>query len=141
MAVSVFDLFKIGIGPSSSHTVGPMRAAKMFVELLDKQGILSKTTRICAQMYGSLGLTGVGHGTDKGVLLGLMGYAPESVPMDEIQARLDEVALDQRIRLLDQHEVAFQFKQDLIMHRRQALAEHPNGMKFAAYDAQGEQLI
>lgn len=141
MAVSVFDLFKIGIGPSSSHTVGPMRAAKMFVELLDKQGFLAKTTRICAQMYGSLGLTGVGHGTDKGVLLGLMGYTPEDVPMDSIQARLDEVALDQRIRLLDKHEVAFQFKHDLILHRRQALAEHPNGMKFTAYDADGAELI
>ena len=141
MAVSVFDLFKIGIGPSSSHTVGPMRAAKMFVELLEKQGLLGKTTRLCAQMYGSLGLTGVGHGTDKGVLLGLMGYTPEDVPMDVIQDRLDEVALDQRLRLLDKHEVAFQFKRDLIMHRRQALAEHPNGMKFTAYDANDELLI
>ena len=141
MAVSVFDLFKIGIGPSSSHTVGPMRAAKMFVELLEKQGWLSKTTRIGVQLYGSLGLTGVGHGTDKGVLLGLMGYTPEDVPMDVIQDRLDEVALDQRLRLLDKHEVAFQFKRDLIMHRRQALAEHPNGMKFTAYDANDELLI
>ncbi len=141
MAVSVFDLFKIGIGPSSSHTVGPMRAAKMFVELLDKQGLLGKTTRVCAQLYGSLGLTGVGHGTDKGVLLGLMGYMPETVPMNEIQMRLDEVALDQRIRLLDKHDVAFQFKSDLIMHRRQALAEHPNGMKFSAHDANNELLI
>lgn len=141
MAVSVFDLFKIGIGPSSSHTVGPMRAAKMFVELLEKQDWLSNTTRICVQLYGSLGLTGVGHGTDKGVLLGLMGYTPEDVPMDAIQDRLSEVALDQRLRLLDKHEVAFQFKRDLIMHRRQALAEHPNGMKFAAYDANDELLI
>ena len=134
MAVSVFDLFKIGIGPSSSHTVGPMRAAKMFVELLEKQAVLTRTTRVCAQLYGSLGLTGIGHGTDKGVLLGLMGYTPEEIPMDHIQMRLDEVALDQRIRLLDAHEVAFQFKHDLVMHRRQALAEHPNGMKFTAYD-------
>ena len=140
MAVSVFDLFKIGIGPSSSHTVGPMRAAKMFVEYLDKHDCLSQTTRLSAQLYGSLGLTGVGHGTDKGVLLGLMGYAPESVPMDEIQARLDEVALDQRIRLLGRHDVAFQFKRDLIMHKRQALAEHPNGMKFTAYDANDNVL-
>ena len=141
MAVSVFDLFKIGIGPSSSHTVGPMRAAKMFVELLEKQAILTRTTRVCAQLYGSLGLTGIGHGTDKGVLLGLMGYTPEEIPMDHIQMRLDEVALDQRIRLLDAHEVAFQFKHDLVMHRRQALAEHPNGMKFTAYDGEGIELI
>ena len=141
MAVSVFDLFKVGIGPSSSHTVGPMRAAKMFVELLDKQGLLSQTARVVVQLYGSLGLTGVGHGTDKGVLLGLMGYAPENVPINEIQAQLDAVALDQTICLLDQQTVRFQFKHDMIMHRRQAMAEHPNGMKFAAYDANGALLI
>ena len=141
MAVSVFDLFKIGIGPSSSHTVGPMRAAKMFVELLDKHSLLTQTTRVRAQLYGSLGLTGIGHGTDKGVLLGLMGYTPEDIPMPIIQHRLDEVALDQRIRLLGKHEVAFQFKHDLILHRRQALAEHPNGMKFTAYDGNGIVLI
>ena len=141
MAVSVFDLFKIGIGPSSSHTVGPMRAAKMFVELLDKDGILKNTTRVCAQMYGSLGLTGVGHGTDKGVLLGLLGYAPDSVPIERVQAELDEIALDQKIKLLGHHAVEFKVKNDMIMHRRQALAEHPNGMKFTAYDAAGAVLL
>ncbi len=141
MAVSVFDLFKIGIGPSSSHTVGPMRAAKMFVEYLSKHDLLARTTRLSVQLYGSLGLTGLGHGTDKGVLLGLMGFNPDDVPIERIQSELDIVLLDQRIKLLGTHEVDFVFKRDLIMHRREAMAEHPNGMKFTAFDAQGVELI
>ena len=141
MAVSVFDLFKIGIGPSSSHTVGPMRAAKMFAEHLHKHDLLSETSRVRAQMYGSLGLTGVGHGTDKGVLLGLMGDAPDTVPIETVQDELDKVALDQRINLMGTHNVAFSLKHDLILHRRQALAEHPNGMKFTAYDHADNVII
>lgn len=135
MAVSVFDLFKIGIGPSSSHTVGPMRAAKLFVEYLQNHNLLDSTVRLRAQMYGSLGLTGVGHGTDKGVLIGLLGYMPDNVPFETIQDELDLISLNQRIKLLGSHDVAFSLKHDLILHRRQALAEHPNGMKFTAYDA------
>lgn len=141
MAVSVFDLFKIGIGPSSSHTVGPMRAARMFVEHLSKHELLNQTTRVSVQLYGSLGLTGLGHGTDKGVLLGLMGHAPETVDMVAIQPQLDAILLDQTITLLGQKTVAFVFKRDLILHRREALAEHPNGMKLTAYDAEGTPLI
>ncbi|MGL4766953.1 MAG: L-serine ammonia-lyase [Formosimonas sp.] len=141
MAVSVFDLFKIGIGPSSSHTVGPMRAAKMFVEFLEREGLLTQTCRVSAQMYGSLGLTGVGHGTDKGVLLGLLGYAPDSVPIERVQDELDAIALDQKIKLLGQHSVEFKVKNDMVMHRRQALAEHPNGMKFTAFAADGTLLV
>lgn len=140
MAISTFDLFKIGIGPSSSHTVGPMRAAKMFVEALNKDELLVQTSRVCVQMYGSLGLTGVGHGTDKGILLGLLGHAPDTVPIETVQDALDLVALDQKIKLLGLHSVDFSIKQDLIMHRRQAMAEHPNGMKFSAYDAAGVLL-
>ena len=141
MAVSVFDLFKIGIGPSSSHTVGPMRAAKMFAEHLQKHDLLSETSRVRAQMYGSLGLTGVGHGTDKGVLLGLLGYAPDTVPIETVQSELDTIALDQRICLLHEREVSFSLKHDLILHRRQALAEHPNGMKFTAYDTADNVIV
>ncbi|TDR31140.1 L-serine ammonia-lyase [Hydromonas duriensis] len=141
MAVSVFDLFKIGIGPSSSHTVGPMRAAKMFAESLQKNEWLAQTNRVRAQMYGSLGLTGVGHGTDKGVLLGLLGYSPDTVPIETVQDELDKIALDQRIFLLGTHEVGFSLKHDLILHRRQALAEHPNGMKFTAYDADDNAIV
>lgn len=141
MAVSVFDLFKIGIGPSSSHTVGPMRAAKLFAEHLHKHELLARTTRVQVQLYGSLGLTGLGHGTDKGVLLGLMGYNPEDVPMERIQGELDVVVLDARLRLLGEHEIDFVYKTDLILHKRLALAEHPNGMKFIAYDAAGTELV
>jgi len=84
MAVSVFDLFKIGIGPSSSHTVGPMRAARLFVVRLAQDGLAAKSTRLQVQLYGSLGATGKGHGSDKAVLLGLMGHEPDSVPVDQI---------------------------------------------------------
>jgi L-serine dehydratase len=140
MAVSVFDLFKIGIGPSSSHTVGPMRAAKMFAQSLEREALLPQTVRVCAQMYGSLGLTGRGHGTDKGVLLGLLGYDPDTVPIERVQDELDLIALDQKIKLLGQYAVDFNLKIDMVMHRRQALAEHPNGMKFTAFDAVGAVL-
>ena len=88
MAVSVFDLFKIGIGPSSSHTVGPMRAARLFAVRLDHEGRLAATARVCTQMYGSLGATGKGHGTDKAVLLGLLGHEPDTVEVGAIAAHL-----------------------------------------------------
>ena len=92
MAVSVFDLFKIGIGPSSSHTVGPMRAAKMFAQSLEREALLPQTVRVCAQMYGSLGLTGRGHGTDKGVLLGLLGLLGLLPALDLTAVRRGEEA-------------------------------------------------
>ena len=100
MAVSVFDLFKIGIGPSSSHTVGPMRAARLFVARLDHEGKLAATARICAQLYGSLGATGKGHGTDKAVLLGLMGHEPDKVDIEHIGAQLKGTRESKAIALL-----------------------------------------
>ena len=100
MAVSVFDLFKIGIGPSSSHTVGPMRAARLFVGRLAHEGRLGATARICSQMYGSLGATGKGHGTDKAVLLGLLGHEPDTVDVEHIGAELARVREAKVIALL-----------------------------------------
>ena len=138
MAVSTFDLFKIGIGPSSSHTVGPMRAAARFVEkwLVDS-GDLQRTARIRAEVYGSLALTGRGHGTDKAVLMGLEGHWPNGIDPDIIPAALERIRGERRIRLFDRHEIAFDEKTDLLMHKRQKLPFHTNGMRFTAFDAEG----
>ncbi len=140
MAVSVFDLFKIGIGPSSSHTVGPMRAARMFALRLAHEGQLPATARICAQLYGSLGATGKGHGTDKAVLLGLMGDEPDRVDVDTIAARLAHVRARQRLPLLGTHELPFNEATDLVFYRRETLPFHANGMRFTAFDAEGTAL-
>jgi len=141
VAVSVFDLFKIGIGPSSSHTVGPMRAARMFAARLEHEGKLAATTRVCSQMYGSLGATGKGHGTDKAVLLGLSGSEPDTVEVDAISVRLKRIRESQRIALLGAHEIAFNEKTDLIFYRREALPFHPNGMRFTAFGADAAPLL
>ncbi|MFC4277837.1 L-serine ammonia-lyase [Achromobacter aloeverae] len=140
MAVSVFDLFKIGIGPSSSHTVGPMRAALLFASGLKRDGLLPAVAGVRAELYGSLGATGKGHGTDKGVLLGLMGMAPDTVDPDAIAGLIQQVRADRRLVLLGEHAVPFTEKEHLLFYRREALAEHPNGMKFHAFDAQGASL-
>jgi L-serine dehydratase len=139
MAVSVFDLFKIGIGPSSSHTVGPMRAALMFAEGLGRDGLLASTASVKVELYGSLGATGKGHGTDRGVMLGLMGDAPDTVDPDTIAARLETVRQSRSLALLGQHAIPFVLK-DHIAFYRQALPEHPNGMKLRALDANGAML-
>ncbi|MGA3249472.1 MAG: serine dehydratase beta chain, partial [Paraburkholderia sp.] len=139
MAVSVFDLFKIGIGPSSSHTVGPMRAALMFVQGLERDGLLPATASVKVDLYGSLGATGKGHGTDRGVMLGLMGDAPDTVDPDTIAQRLEAVRNSRSLTLLGTHPVPF-VQKDHISFYRQALTEHPNGLKLRAFDAQGETL-
>jgi L-serine dehydratase len=141
MAVSVFDLFKIGIGPSSSHTVGPMRAARLFVLRLEHEGHLASTTRVCSQLYGSLGATGKGHGSDKAVLLGLAGDEPDSVDVDSIGPRLKKMRDARRVPLLGRHEVTFNEKTDLILYRRETLPFHANGMRFTAFDAVGSELL
>jgi L-serine dehydratase len=140
MAVSVFDLFKIGIGPSSSHTVGPMRAARMFAQYLDEHGCLGDVSQVRIALYGSLGATGKGHGTDKGVLLGLMGYAPDTIDPDEIGVLLDDVRATRFLALLGKHVVRFIEKEHLAFFRREAIPQHPNSMKFSAFDG-GEKLI
>src|ERR1700712_5310993 len=139
MAVSVFDLFKIGIGPSSSHTVGPMRAALMFVQGLERDGLLDATATVKCELYGSLGATGKGHGTDRGVMLGLMGDAPDTVDPDTIAARLETVRTSRRLALLGKREIDFVPKEQIAFYR-QALPEHPNGLKLRALDAAGATL-
>ena len=141
MAVSTFDLFKIGIGPSSSHTVGPMRAAARFVERwLVENGDLARTARVRAEVFGSLALTGRGHGTDKAVLMGLEGHWPNLIDPDVIPPALERIRATKRIRLHGEHEIGFDEKHDLIMNKRQKLPFHTNGMRFTAYDAHGEVI-
>jgi L-serine dehydratase len=140
MAVSVFDLFKIGIGPSSSHTVGPMRAARLFAVHLAQADLLADTARVRAQLYGSLGATGKGHGSDKAVLLGLAGYEPDTVEVEAIPALLQAIRGERGLALLGTHPIAFNEKTDLVFHRREALPFHANGMRFTAFDAAGAEL-
>ena len=140
MAISVFELFSIGIGPSSSHTVGPMRAAQRFAIALQNDGQLAQTHRVSTELFGSLGATGKGHGSDKAVMLGLEGELPESVDTTLVDARLVEIRQQQKINLLGQHSIGFIEINDLIMHRKKKLPFHSNGMTFCAFDQQGNEL-
>ena len=141
MAVSAFDLFKIGIGPSSSHTVGPMRAARMFVTRLQHDGLLARTARVQCQLYGSLGATGKGHGSDKAVLLGLLGHEPDTVDVDAVPQLLQDVRSNGRLALLGQHDVRFDEGADLLFLRRETLPFHANGMRLVAVDAAGQEIL
>lgn len=140
MAVSAFDLFKIGIGPSSSHTVGPMRAARLFTLRLAHEGLLPLTVRVQAQLYGSLGATGKGHGSDKAVLLGLAGHEPDTVDVDAVPTLLAAIVQAHALLLHGEHRVAFDAARDLVFHRRQSLPFHANGMRFTAFDAAGAEI-
>ncbi|MDH3713533.1 MAG: L-serine ammonia-lyase [Gammaproteobacteria bacterium] len=140
MAVSVFDLFKIGIGPSSSHTVGPMRAALMFAHGLRDNGLLQTVRRIKVELYGSLGATGKGHGSDKAVLLGLEGEIPERVEPDSVPERLQRIRDAKQVALLGSIPMAFDEVRDLIFHRRLSLPFHANGMRLTAFASAGEKL-
>ena len=140
MAISVFDLFKIGIGPSSSHTVGPMVAARQFVLRLQEQSLLSQTESVKIELFGSLGATGKGHGSDKAVMLGLLGEEPDKVVIDTIEPRLHTVRTTHRLALLGLHEIPF-FEKEQLLFRRQSLPFHPNGMRFTAVSANGSDLL
>ncbi len=139
--ISVLELFTVGIGPSSSHTVGPMRAAKRFAEHLQSRGLLDAVQRVQVNLYASLALTGKGHGTDVAVLLGLEGETPEGVEVDNVPARVMAIRIHQSLRLLGQHEIAFEEKRDLVFHRKESLPAHPNGLRFVALDAGGSELL
>jgi L-serine dehydratase len=139
MAVSVFDLFKVGIGPSSSHTVGPMRAAHAFVARLTDAGLLPQTATVRCWLHGSLGATGKGHASDVAVLLGLSGHEPDTVDIDSIPTLLAEVRSTQQITLAGQHKIAFREKDDLLFMRA-PLPFHANGMRFVALDVAGMEL-
>jgi L-serine dehydratase len=140
VAVSVFDLFKIGIGPSSSHTVGPMRAARLFALRLEGEGLLDRVAAVDVQLHGSLGATGKGHGSDKAVLLGLEGEEPANVDVDTIPARLKRIRAERALRLLGRKPVAFDEREHLHFLTR-PLPFHANGLRFSAADGSGEQLL
>lgn len=140
MAISVFDLFKIGIGPSSSHTVGPMRAANLFVHRLSKDDVLPRVAGVRVELFGSLGATGKGHGTDKAILLGLSGYEPDSVDPDQIAAILESVRAEKAVSLSASHQIGFDEKVDLLFYQNKTLPLHANGMRFTARAADGPDL-
>jgi len=140
VAISIFELFKIGIGPSSSHTVGPMRAARAFAQQLQDMGLLAKTAGIKSELFGSLGATGKGHGSDKAIMLGLEGDEPDTVDVDSVDSRLQRIRDNEKLNLLGIHTVPFHEKQHLVMHKRQTLPYHPNGMRFTAFDPTGNPL-
>ncbi|MEU0852000.1 L-serine ammonia-lyase [Streptomyces flaveolus] len=141
MAISVFDLFSIGIGPSSSHTVGPMRAARMFARRLRNEELLDSVASVRAELYGSLGATGHGHGTPKAVLLGLEGESPRTVDVETADDRVEAIKTSGRIRVLGEREIAFSYDDDMVLHRRKTLPYHANGMTLWAYDAAGTEVL
>ncbi|PKW17105.1 L-serine ammonia-lyase [Saccharopolyspora spinosa] len=140
MTISVFDLFKVGIGPSSSHTVGPMRAAYLFVTRLRESGALGRTARVRCELFGSLGATGHGHGSVKAVVLGLAGEQPHLVDPVAADPAVEAVRADGRISLGGKHEISFSADNDVVLHRRKRLDFHSNGMVFAAYGSDGAEL-
>ncbi len=140
VALSAFDLFKIGIGPSSSHTVGPMRAARLFALKLREQGVLARVARISVMLYGSLGATGKGHGSDKAVLLGLAGHEPDTVDVNAIAGIVQGIRDTGRLPLLGAHEIAFAESTDLVFNHRETLPLHSNGLRFVALAADGGEV-
>ena len=140
MSISAFDLFKIGIGPSSSHTVGPMNAARQFALGLQERAHVDACVRISAELYGSLGATGAGHGSPKAVLLGLEGESPESVDVDTIAGRVADIRENGVLTLLGGKALKFDYRHDLVMHRDKSLPFHANGMCFTAFDERGDVL-
>jgi len=140
MAISVLDIFTIGIGPSSSHTVGPMRAARRFLDRLREAGCLEKTVRMEVHLYASLALTGKGHGTDKALLLGLEGETPEETNVDDFAGHVERIRTTGRLRLDGCHEIDFHEKEDLLFHRNESLPAHPNGLRFVARGGDGAEL-
>jgi len=137
---SVFELFRIGIGPSSSHTVGPMRAAREFVVGLARDGRLERVAAVRAELYGSLALTGKGHAIDRAILLGLSGETPEGVDPGQIESKVSAIRHAESILLLGQQPVAFHEAQDLLYHKELVLPGHPNAMRFTAFDASGKPI-
>ena len=140
MAVSIFDLFKIGIGPSSSHTVGPMKAAKQFMGRLKRLDLFDQTGRVVVSLYGSLAHTGRGHGTDKALLLGLQGELADQVDPDAIDATLEQIRAERRISLMGEKTIPFSEIDDLVFRTNEVLPRHSNGMRFEAWSEEGELL-
>ena len=139
MHTSLFDLFRVGIGPSSSHTVGPMRAAYCFLLRLSHAGFLSKVSRVSVELFGSLALTGKGHGTDRGILLGLMGIQPETVDPRLVDGQMQTIQKEGKLLLFGLQSVVFS-PDSIVFRKNEVLPGHSNGMRFRAFDASGEVL-
>ncbi len=140
MTISAFDLFKVGIGPSSSHTVGPMRAACAFASRLQAEGLLGQVAGVRCELFGSLGATGHGHGSVKAVVLGLEGEQPDLVDPAAAEPRVEAIRREGTLRLAGAHPIAFSVDDDVVLHRRKRLDFHTNGMLFQAVDADGVEL-
>ena len=140
MKTSFFEIFKVGIGPSSSHTVGPMRAANDFVTSLYDRGVLEHVHKLQVKLYGSLALTGLGHGTDGAILLGLCGEVPDQVEPDTVQRRLEVIRATQSLVLRNIHPIHFEESRDLLFLKDQILSGHSNGMRFQAFDEANAEL-
>ena len=138
--LSIFDIFKTGIGPSSSHTVGPMWAGQRFLAELGEKGLLTRIASVRVGLYGSLALTGIGHGTDKATLLGLAGYQPDTIDPDEAERVFAQIKSNKTLPLAGQHTIEFDYHQHLIFHHGETLPEHPNGMRIFAADDSGEVI-
>ena len=141
MNVSIFELFKIGVGPSSSHTVGPMRAGLAFIVTAEKMKVLQKATRLQVDLYGSLALTGKGHGTDLAVLLGIQGEAPDLIDPDQIPSMMAAIRRNHQLYLKGEHAIHFEESHDLLFHYLETLPYHPNGMRFSLFDKNKNLLI
>ena len=140
MTISVLDLFRIGIGPSSSHTVGPMRAARTFALGLKEAGLLGRVASLKAELFGSLGATGIGHGSNKAVVLGFEGETPEDVDTVAVPIRMAKLKTDKTLSILGEHAIRFDEGEHLVLHRRKSLPQHPNAMRFKAFDVAGTEL-
>ncbi len=136
--MSILNLFKIGIGPSSSHTVGPMIIAKNFCTLVKELDYFQNTTRIKIELYGSLGSTGIGHQSDIAIILGLLGNLPKTVNTDNIEETIENIKKTSSIKLLNEKTIDFSIKNDLILHQKKYLPYHPNGIKLAIYNEDSE---
>ena len=141
MALGIFDLFKIGIGPSSSHTMGPMLAAGRFLREMDSRGLTGRVAGVAVHLYGSLALTGRGHDTDKAVILGLAGEAPDSVDPDRADAMAAGIRKCCRVSLSGAFDIAFDAERDIHFHMDETLDAHPNGLRFQARDGAGAVLL
>ena len=132
--MTIFNLFKIGIGPSSSHTVGPMLIAKQFCETVEQHGFLNNLTKIKIELFGSLGSTGIGHQSDVAVLLGLLGNHPKTVNIENVDSVLDDIQRTSTIKLLNKKQIKFSLKNDLILYQNKNLPFHPNAIKLTIYE-------
>lgn len=141
MAISVFNLFSIGIGPSSSHTVGPMRAARQFNLALLELHLLDLTSRIVVDLYGSLALTGKGHATDLAVLLGLEGATPEGLDPNQVQEKVAQIRMQKVLQITESRAIPFHEATDLLFHCDKQLPYHPNGMRYTAYNSHSQILL